>query len=176
MQKPIGADLELVVYKADSFIYELAELILQTVGTVLYKELVGNDRGGSKLRAVIGTVIEEFPTTLEVPITTDFTIFVQLDYEGLHLRCFKCGSLDHKADECENGRKQEGVNVTTGDQQGKGGESSGDTSSSAAVQEGVGTVQTAEQAPQKSVARHHRRYSTLQSVIVENAQCVGGDL
>ncbi|KAL3684302.1 hypothetical protein R1sor_002324 [Riccia sorocarpa] len=80
-------------------------VILQTVGTVLYKELVDNERGSSKLRAVVGTVIKEFPTTLEVPITTDFTIYVQLDYEGLHLRCFKCGSLDHKADDCSSGKK-----------------------------------------------------------------------
>ncbi|KAL3696735.1 hypothetical protein R1sor_010811 [Riccia sorocarpa] len=77
------------------------------MGTVLFKELVDNERGSHRLRAVVGTEIKEFPTTLEVPITTDFTIYVQLDYEGLHLRCFKCGSLDHKADDCSSGRKPE---------------------------------------------------------------------
>ncbi|KAL3699198.1 hypothetical protein R1sor_017220 [Riccia sorocarpa] len=79
---------------------------MQTVGTVLYKELVDNERGSVKLRVVVGTEIEEFPTTLEVPITTDFTIYVQLDYEGLHLRCYKYGSLDHKAEECDGGQNQ----------------------------------------------------------------------
>ncbi|KAL3702077.1 hypothetical protein R1sor_020099 [Riccia sorocarpa] len=97
--------ITVIVYKADAFVYELAELILQTVGTVLSKELVDNERGSTKLRAVIATTIEEFPTTLEVPITADFTIYVQLDYEGLHLRCFKCGSLDHKAEDCEHAKK-----------------------------------------------------------------------
>ncbi|KAL3698453.1 hypothetical protein R1sor_012529 [Riccia sorocarpa] len=60
-----------------------------------------------KLRVVIGTECEEFTTTLEVPITEDVTIFVQLDYEELHLRCFKCGSLDHKAKDCDARRRAE---------------------------------------------------------------------
>ncbi|KAL3679244.1 hypothetical protein R1sor_022200 [Riccia sorocarpa] len=125
----------------------------KTVGTVLYKELVNNERGSAKLRAVVSTAIEEFPTSLEVPITTDFTIFVQLDYEGLHLRCFKCGSLDHKADDCDGGRKTE--DLTGADRGGKGKElvSSEEESSSIESQGRGAKATTGEKAPAKDNVR-----------------------
>ncbi|KAL3681511.1 hypothetical protein R1sor_024467 [Riccia sorocarpa] len=143
----------LVVHKGDNFVYELAELILQAVGTVLYKELVGNDRGSSKLRGVIITECEEFVTTLEVPITTDFTILVQLEYEGLHLRCFKCGSLDHKAEDCNSNTKAKEL------QEGKGKGKTGpqldseESTSSWELQRRTKTSSIPSKAPQKDSSR-----------------------
>ncbi|KAL3678558.1 hypothetical protein R1sor_021514 [Riccia sorocarpa] len=119
------------------------------VSTVLYKELVDNDRGSTKLRAVIGTEIEEFPTTLEVPITVDFTIYVQLDYEDLHLRCFKCGSLDHKADECDSTTKAGDRTQTGGPVQVQTVGSEEDTSSSGVLLNSGKKVTPAEKTPQQ---------------------------
>ncbi|KAL3690016.1 hypothetical protein R1sor_016325 [Riccia sorocarpa] len=113
---------------------------------------VDSDRGSTKLRAVVRTVIEELPTTLEVPITTDFTIFVQLDYEGLHLIWFKCGSLDHKANDCTGGKRAEEIALKETDK-GKKGASSDDTSSATGLQEGGTTVATGSKSPQKTVPR-----------------------
>ncbi|KAL3702321.1 hypothetical protein R1sor_020343 [Riccia sorocarpa] len=76
-------------------------------------------------------------------------ILVQLDYEGLHLRCFKCSSLDHKAEDCESTGKAEGQQGVAYRTKGKVDLDSADTSSSSDLRSATKHEEKRSQTPVK---------------------------